>query len=92
MNNGQLNAKILVVGNLGYIGPVVVSHLRKSFPDSVLIGFDIGYFEHSLTTSKSSPEIRLNTQHYGDVRNFPNEIINDTNARTAYFGDEFKIN
>jgi len=22
----------------------------------------------------------------------PNEIINDTNARTAYFGDEFKIN
>ena len=22
----------------------------------------------------------------------PNEIINDTNARSAYFGDEFKIN
>ena len=22
----------------------------------------------------------------------PNEIINDTNAKSAYFGDEFKIN
>ena len=69
--------RILIIGNLGYIGPVVVSHFRKNFPESFLAGYDIGYFEHLLTIKDSSPEIKLNHQFYGDVRNFHYEILKD---------------
>ena len=41
--------KILIVGNLGYIGPSVTNQFRKSYPDAELIGFDIGYFAHCLS-------------------------------------------
>ena len=36
--------KILVTGNKGYIGPVVVSYLRSSYPDANWVGLDIGRF------------------------------------------------
>ena len=33
--------KVLVVGNMGYIGPVLTRHLRQVYPQASLIGFDI---------------------------------------------------
>jgi len=67
--------KVLVIGNLGYVGPMVVKRLRNQYPDSFLAGFDIGYFEHTLTTKSRSPEIFLDCQHYGDVRKFPENLL-----------------
>lgn len=67
--------KILVIGNLGYVGPMVIKRLRKQYPDCFLTGFDIGYFEHILTTKSRSPEIFLDSQHYGDVREFPENLL-----------------
>jgi nucleoside-diphosphate-sugar epimerase len=67
--------KILVAGNMGYIGPLVVGQLRKSRPEASLIGFDIGYFAPCLTTSSVLPECRLDCQYFGDVRAFPPEIL-----------------
>ncbi len=68
--------KVLITGNLGYVGPGVVSQLRESFPEAELIGFDMGYFASILTNSSFLPEIKLNQQIFGDVRNFNPDILN----------------
>lgn len=60
--------RILITGNMGYIGPVLAAHLRSVFPDSHLIGVDSGWFAHCLTTPGTLPELALNEQHFADVR------------------------
>jgi nucleoside-diphosphate-sugar epimerase len=60
--------KILITGNMGYIGPHVVNRLRTTFPDSTLIGYDMGYFGASLTNTAVLPERELDLQIFGDVR------------------------
>ena len=30
--------KILVTGNMGYVGPVAVRQLRESYPDATIVG------------------------------------------------------
>ena len=72
--------KVLITGNMGYVGPVVVKHLRKSFPQINLIGFDIGYFARNLTTNGLFPESYLNVQYYGDIRMFPETILKDVDT------------
>ncbi|MDZ8117733.1 NAD-dependent epimerase/dehydratase family protein [Pontiella agarivorans] len=72
--------RIIIVGNLGYIGPSVAEQFRGSLPDAELIGFDIGYFAHSLSNAAYSPETLLNKQIYGDVRTFPEELLSGVDA------------
>ena len=36
--------KILLIGNLGYLGPVVSAHLKKQNPNYYLVGLDTGFF------------------------------------------------
>jgi nucleoside-diphosphate-sugar epimerase len=72
--------KIIIVGNMGYIGPLVVRQLREAHADSTLVGFDTGYFAHCMTSSRLLPECRLNAQHFGDVRSFPEKLLEGVNA------------
>ncbi|EMS77649.1 NAD-dependent epimerase/dehydratase family protein [Desulfotignum phosphitoxidans] len=72
--------KILITGNTGYIGPVLVRHLRKALPDAELIGFDSGFFTHCLTAVQYMPEFDLNAQYWGDIRNFPDELLKGVDA------------
>ena len=72
--------KIIIAGNLGYIGPSVTQQLRKSFPDAELIGFDIGYFAHCLSNAPHLPEVLLDQQIYGDIRKFPASLLKDVDA------------
>lgn len=72
--------KIIIVGNLGYIGPSVVNQLRETYPDGELIGYDIGYFAHCLTNANYIPEIKLDKQIYGDIRNFPEKLLKGVDA------------
>ena len=67
--------KILITGNLGYVGSELVKLLRKTYPDAFLIGYDLGYFASQLTNKISSPEIYLDQQVFGDVRNFPEKLL-----------------
>ena len=60
--------KILITGNMGYIGPVVVNQLRSTYPDATLVGFDLGYFANCLTHSTVLPECRIDVQYFHDVR------------------------
>jgi len=69
--------KILVIGNMGYIGPCVVEQLRKSYTNYEIIGYDIGYFAHCLTGVSVLPECFVDQQYFGDVRNFPAEFLED---------------
>ena len=72
--------RIIITGNMGYVGPAVVRHLRARFPDAELIGFDIGFFGHCLTKRDTLPEALLDTQHFGDVRDFPAGLLQDVDA------------
>ena len=68
--------KILITGNLGYVGPGLVKELRKYHPEAVLIGYDIGYFAKHITSVSICPESFLDIQYYGDVRKFDPNILN----------------
>lgn len=72
--------KILIVGNLGYVGPSLVRQLRKTYPQGTLIGYDIGYFAHCLTNAAVLPEIDLDMQVFGDIRQFPEELLKGVDA------------
>lgn len=72
--------KILVTGNMGYVGSVLVRQLRQSYPDAILVGFDMGYFANCLTSSDLFPECRLDVQHFGDVRRLSPETLRDIDA------------
>jgi nucleoside-diphosphate-sugar epimerase len=72
--------KILVTGNMGYVGPVVVRRLRTAFPDAEIVGFDIGYFSSCLTGQDVLPECLLDAQIFGDVRDFDPAMLVGTDA------------
>ncbi len=72
--------RVLIAGNLGYIGPVLTRHLRAVWPDAELIGFDLGYFAHCLTGASALPEAALDAQHFGDLREFPADLLRGVDA------------
>ena len=72
--------KILIVGNLGYVGPNLVRQLRKTYPQGTLIGYDIGYFAHCLTNAGALPELDLDMQVFGDIRSFPEDLLRGVDA------------
>jgi len=67
--------KILITGNLGYVGPWVTRQLRLRHPDAELIGVDIGYFAHCLTDACRVPEMLLDAQYYADIRRLPRGLF-----------------
>ncbi|MEZ5099309.1 MAG: SDR family oxidoreductase [Thermoleophilia bacterium] len=72
--------RILITGNLGYVGPRVVSHLSRALPGAALVGIDAGYFAHGLTGVDALPERALAVQHYADVRAVPDEALAGVDA------------
>jgi nucleoside-diphosphate-sugar epimerase len=72
--------KILITGNLGYVGSELVKLLRKTYPQAELIGFDIGFFAKNITNKDTAPEIYLDSQHFGDVRHFPEKLLAGVDA------------
>lgn len=72
--------KILITGNMGYVGPNVVAQLRSSYPDASLIGYDMSYFAASLTNTFSIPERNLDVQLFGDVRKMTQDTLNEVDA------------
>jgi len=60
--------KILITGNMGYVGPEVAKYLRMRRPNATLHGFDNAYFAQCLTGAPVLPERYLDEQFYGDIR------------------------
>ena len=67
--------KIIIAGNLGYVGPSVTNQLRSTYPDAEILGFDIGYFAHCLANPFYLPETKLNAQIYGDIRKISEKLL-----------------
>lgn len=72
--------KVLIIGNMGYVGPGVVAQLRKTYPDAELVGYDIGYFSSKLTNVDFLPEAKLSRQVFGDVRSFNDDLLDGVDA------------
>lgn len=72
--------KVLVTGNMGYIGPVVVKQIRNSYPGACIVGYDIGFFANQLTCIDFFPECYVDIQYFADVRRFPEDILNSIDA------------
>src|SRR5215831_6544862 len=67
--------RILLSGNLGYVGPIVTRHLRSVHPDAKLVGFDSAFFAILTTGTATLPERILDEQHFGDVREIPEKLL-----------------
>jgi len=76
----EYSMKILITGNMGYVGPVLVAHLRSVMADAYLIGLDNGYFAHCLTDASILPEAQCHVQHFGDVRDIRPELLDTVDA------------
>jgi nucleoside-diphosphate-sugar epimerase len=72
--------KILITGNLGYVGPIVERYLRQAHPDANLIGYDSAFFALSTTGADILPERLLDAQYFGDAREIPDEMFEGVNA------------
>lgn len=65
---------------MGYVGPAVVRRLRASHPDALLVGLDIGYYGHRLTSDGALPERKVDLQYMADIRDLPEESLTDVQA------------
>ena len=72
--------KIMITGNMGYIGPVVTKHLRSTIPDSTIIGLDTAYFGNCMNAVDVLPESSLDIQYYADIRKVPQHMLDGVDA------------
>jgi nucleoside-diphosphate-sugar epimerase len=72
--------RILITGNMGYVGPVLTRFLRTNINGWELIGFDAGFFGHSLTGAEVLPETLLDRQAFGDIRELPPDLLDGVDA------------
>ncbi len=72
--------KVLVTGNMGYVGPLVMRRLREAHPSAELVGYDMGYFAHCLTGTTRFPESRADLQYFGDIRHVPDSVLRGVDA------------
>jgi len=71
---------ILITGNMGYVGPCLVAHLRHLYPDARLIGLDTGFFAASVLPGQALPECLLDVQHFHDIREPLGSILSEVDA------------
>lgn len=67
--------KILVTGNLGYIGSHLGEYFKSKMSQCELIGYDLGLFANCITHDGRSPDTWYDQQVYGDIRRFPEELL-----------------
>ena len=71
---------IIVTGNMGYVGSVLVGHLRRRFPTAHLVGYDSGLFAPCLTGVTAAPEGAVSRQIFGDVRDMTADLFAGADA------------
>ena len=87
--------KILLIGNLGYLGPVVSAHLKKQNPNYYLVGLDTGFFYNK--DKFSNTLLSIDQQIYGDIRKINLDFLDSFDAYIILagisndpMGNEFK--
>lgn len=72
--------KILIIGNMGYVGPAVIRELSNQHPNAILHGYDNAYFAHRLTGAHYLPERHLEKQFFGDIRDISADMFDGYSA------------
>ena len=73
--------KILITGNLGYIGPELSKFLKKSsLLNLEIYGYDIGLFKQCTTSSLRIGDTYYDKQFYKDVRDISKNDIEGIDA------------
>ena len=67
--------RVLVTGNMGYVGSVLARYLKNEDHNIELIGYDTGFFGHLLTAAITLPETLYSRQIFGDVRDITYELL-----------------
>ena len=70
--------RILITGNLGYIGPELGKGIKNYFLDSYLTGIDMGLFIQCLTTDKRVGDTYFDEQKYLDIRDVVLDDVKNT--------------
>jgi len=65
---------------MGYVGPVLLRHLRENRDGLRIEGADAGYFAHCLTGSPEFPERLLDVQHFVDIRALEDQLFQGVDA------------
>ena len=66
---------VLVTGNMGYLGPLVVRQLRKALQPVRILGLDTGYFKDCLLDVRHLPDEAADEQILGDVRDVSPDLL-----------------
>jgi nucleoside-diphosphate-sugar epimerase len=72
--------KILITGNMGYIGPTLTKMFLSAHPDAEIIGVDSGFFGHCLTGAQALPEHLLSSQYFRDIRDMEADLLQGVDA------------
>ncbi len=67
--------KVLITGNMGYVGSELVKHLRLINKNIKLFGYDTGYFANNCINNDNLPEVNLDSQVYRDIRKVNKDFL-----------------
>lgn len=67
--------KILVTGNLGYVGSELTKYINTHHDNVYIIGYDSGYFKSLVTDGSSSDSNYVDKQVIGDIRSLNPGIL-----------------
>ena len=70
--------RVLVMGNMGYVGPAVVRQLKGQ--GYHVTGLDAGFFAHCLVGAEPIPERLVDVQRFKDVRDVTDEDLDHIDA------------
>lgn len=65
---------------MGYVGSALNTVLCSIFPKIEIVGFDTGFFSHSLTGADYMPERGVSIQHFGDLRDIQPNMLKGVDA------------
>ena len=72
--------KVFITGNMGYVGSVLSNVLIRMDSNIEIIGYDTGFFGHSLTGAEYIPEQKISVQYYGDIRDIQQSMLEGIDA------------
>ena len=71
--------KVLITGNLGYVGPLVVEHLSTAGQIKSIIGLDAGWFADACIHDAVPTDLRVQ-QRFGDIRQTSGEDLREIDS------------
>lgn len=69
--------KVLITGNLGYVGSELVKHLKSNIEKINITGLDTGYFENYVSSAPHLPKNKCDEQIKIDIRKLSLETLDE---------------